>query len=171
MTPTTVRAGSSSSLMWAGAGVVFVGVMTTLYAVALVVQGELLGAVLTVLFGLLVITAGAALFLLARRASARVDHRGVTWSTMLGARGSVPWEQIHHVSVPGMREPGGAVLLWLHDGSVVPVAPLRKTQGADDSTGAHQWYVRAGSTVVRAHQQWLAAHAARGRAGGRRGLS
>jgi hypothetical protein len=125
--------------------------------VALLVRGEMLGAVLAVLAGLLVIAAGVGLFLLARRASAHLDSRGVSWSTMLGARGFVPWEQVHRVLVPSMREPGDTVQLWLRDGSVVPIAPLRKTQGADDSTGAHPWYVRAGAAVVTAHQQWLAA--------------
>lgn len=163
MGSTTVRAGSSSGLMWAGAALVFIGVFTTLYCVALLVRGEWLGAVLVALLGLLVIAAGVAVFMLARRASARLDARGVSWSTMFGARGSVPWEHVHQVVVPGMGEPGDAVLLWLRDGTVVPIAPLRKTQSADDSTGAHPWYLRAGAAVVRAHQQWLAQHPPQGR--------
>ena len=171
MTPTTVRAGSSSGTMWLGGVLAFAGLMTALSSTAMFVQGEPLGAVVTVLVGVVMLMGGVALFLLAKRAWARIDGRGVSWSTMLGARGFVAWEHVHHVSVPGMGDPGGAVLLWLHDGSVVPIAPLRRTQGADDNTGPHPWYLRAGSTVVRAHQQWLAAHAARGRAGGGHGLS
>lgn len=135
----TVRAGTSSGLMWAGAAIIAVGVFTALFAVALILRGEVLGAVLVVLLGLLVIGAGAALFLLARRACARLDARGVTWSTMLGARGFVPWEEVHQVAVPGMHEPGDSVLLWLRDGSMVPISPLRKTQSAGDSTGPHPW--------------------------------
>lgn len=135
----TVRAGTSSGLMWAGAAIVAVGVFTALFAVALILRGEVLGAVLVVLLGLLVIGAGAALFLPARRACARLDARGVTWSTMLGARGFVPWEEVHQVVVPGMHEPGDSVLLWLRDGSMVPISPLRKTQSAGDSTGPHPW--------------------------------
>ena len=135
----TVRAGTSSGLMWAGAAIVAVGVFTALFAVALILRGEVLGAVLVVLLGLLVIGAGAALFLLARRACARLDARGVTWSTMLGARGFVPWEEVHQVVVPGMHETGDSVLLWLRDGSMVPISPLRKTQSAGDSTGPHPW--------------------------------
>ncbi|GAA4530520.1 hypothetical protein GCM10023160_31620 [Brachybacterium paraconglomeratum] len=156
MNLTTVRAGSSSGLMWAGAVLVFLGFFTALFAVALLVGGEVLGAVLVVLLGLALITAGVVLFLLARRACARLDARGVSWSTMLGARGVVPWEQVHQVVVPGMHEPGDAVLLRLRDGSVVPIAPLRKTQAPGDSTGPHPWYLRAGAAVIRAHQQWLA---------------
>ena len=41
--------------------------------------------------------------------------------------------------VPGMHEPGDSVLLWLRDGSMVPISPLRKTQSAGDSTGPHPW--------------------------------
>lgn len=156
MGSTTVRAGSSSGLMWAAAALIFIGIFTALYAVALLVRGELLGAVLVLLLGMAVIAAGVVLFVLARRASARLDARGVSWSTMLGARGFVPWEQVHQVVVPDMGDPGGAVLLWLRDGSVVPIAPLRKTQTVGDSPGAHPWYLRAGATVVRAHQHWLA---------------
>lgn len=163
MRSTTVRAGSSTSLMWGAAALVFIGFFTALFAVALLVRGELLSAVLVVLLGLLVVAAGIALFVLARRAAAHLDDRGVTWSTMFGARGFVPWEQVHQVVVPQMREPGEAVLLWLRDGSVVPIAPLRKTQSADDSTGAHPWYLRAGAAVVRAHQQWLAQNPPQGR--------
>ena len=163
MTPRTVRAASSSSVMWAGAGLVFVGVFTALYGVALLVRGELLGAVLVALLGLLVIAAGAGLFLIARRATAHLDARGVSWSTMFGARGFVPWEQVHRVVVPGMGEPGDAVLLWLRDGTVVPIAPLRKTQSADDSPAAHPWYLRAVESVVRAHQEWLARQSSQGR--------
>lgn len=159
----TVRAGSSSGLMWVAAALVFIGVFTALFAVALLVRGELLGAVLVVLLGLLVITAGVVLFVLARRAAAHLDARGVAWSTMFGARGFVPWEQVHQVVVPEMHEPGEAVLLWLRDGSVVPIAPLRKTQSADDNTGAHPWYLRAAASVVRAHQQWLSQNPPRGR--------
>ena len=151
----TVRAGSSSSLMWGGAVLVFIGFFTALYGVTHLVHGEPLGAVVWLLLGLLVIAAGIALFVLARRACARLDGRGVSWSTMLGARGFVPWEQVHRVVVPQMHEPGGAVLLWLRDGTVVPIAPLRKTQSADDNTGPHPWYLRAGDAVIRAHQQWL----------------
>lgn len=149
--------------MWAGAALVFIGIFTALYAVALVVRSEWLGAVLAVLAGLVVITAGVALFLLARRAAAHLDARGVSWSTMFGSRGFVPWEQVHQVVVPGMREPGEAVLLWLRDGTVVPITPLRKTQGADDNTGTHLWYQRAGAAVVQAHQQWLAGNRPPGR--------
>ncbi|MDN5899301.1 MAG: hypothetical protein L0H74_04465 [Brachybacterium sp.] len=163
MGSTTVRAGSSSGLMWAAAGLVFIGVFTALFAVALLVRGDLLGAVLVVLLGLLVIAAGVALFLLARRAAAHLDDRGVAWSTMFGARGFVPWEQVHEVVVPEMHEPGEAVLLRLRDGSVVPIAPLRKTQSGDDSTGAHPWYLRAGAAVIHAHQQWLAQNPPQGR--------
>lgn len=159
MGSTTVRAGSSSGLMWAGAVLVFIGFFTALYSVALLVRSEVVSAVLVVLLGLLVIAAGITLFLLARRACARLDDRGVSWSTMFGARGFVPWEQVHRVVVPQMREPGEAVLLWLRDGTVVPVASLRKTQGVDDNTGPHLWYQRAGDAVIRAHQQWLAQHA------------
>lgn len=156
MTSRTVRAGSSSSVMWAGALLVFLGVFTALYGVALLVRGEFLGTALVALLGLLETAAGAGLFLLARRASARLDARGVSWSTMLGTRGFVPWEQVHRVVVPDIGEPGDSVLLWLRDGTVVPIAPLRKTQSADDSPKAHPWYLRAGQTVVRAHQEWLA---------------
>ena len=163
MTPRTVRAASSSSVMWAGAGLVFVGVFTALYGVALLVRGELLGAVLVALLGLLVIAAGAGLFLIARRATAHLDARGVSWSTMFGARGFVPWEQVHRGGAPGMGEPGDAVLLWLRDGTVVPIAPLRKTQSADDSPAAHPWYLRAGESVVRAHQEWRARQSSQGR--------
>ena len=145
--------------MWVGAVLVFIGFFTALYSVALLVRSAFLSAVLVVLLGLLVIAAGIALFVLARRACARVDDRGVSWSTMLGARGFVPWEQVHQVVVPHMHERGESVLLWLRDGTVVPVASLRKTQGVDDNTGTHLWYQRAGATVVRAHQQWLAQHA------------
>lgn len=141
--------------MWVAAMIVFCGAFTALYAVALVVQGEALGAVLTLLGGLAVVAAGVVLFVLARRASARLDARGVSWCTMLGARSSVPWEQVHRVVVPQMHEPGEAVLLQLRDGSVVPIAALRKTQSPGDSTGAHLWYLRAGAAVVQAHQRWL----------------
>ncbi|WP_394215532.1 hypothetical protein [Brachybacterium vulturis] len=140
----------------------FIGVFTALFAVALLVRGELLSAVLVVLLGLLAIAAGVALFLLARRAAAHLEDRGVAWSTMFGARGVVLWEQVQQV-VPAMHEPGEAVLLRLRDGSVVPIAPLRKTQSVDDSTGAHPWYLRAGAAVVRAHQQWLAQNPPQGR--------
>lgn len=159
MASTTIRAGSSSGLMWGGVLIGVFGAFTALYALALLVQGEMLAAVLTAGFGLLVVLAGVALFLGARRASARVDARGVAWSTMLGARSFVPWEQVHQVLVPGIGEPGEAVLLKLRDGSVAPVAPLRKTQSVGDNTGAHPWYLRAGRTVVSAHQQWLAQNA------------
>lgn len=155
----TVRSGLSSGLMWAGGVIVVAGLFTGLYCLALLVRAEFLGAVLVALLGLVIIAAGAALFMLARRASARLDARGISWSTMLGARGSVPWEQVHRVVVPAMHEPGDAVLLWLRDGSVVPVAALHKTQSPDDSTGPHPWYLRAGATVTRAHQQWLAQQA------------
>lgn len=163
MGSTTVRAGSSSGLMWAGGAIIFVGIFTALYAVALLVRSEYLGAALVTLLGLAIIAAGVALFVLAHRASARLDARGVSWSTMFGARGSVPWEHVHQVVVPGMHEPGDSVLLWLRDGSVVPIASLRKTQAPGDSTGPHPWYLRAGATVVRAHQQWLAQHPPQGR--------
>lgn len=159
----TVRAGSSSALMWGGVLVAVFGAFTALYALAMVLQGNILGAVISAVLGLLVVVAGAALFLVARRASARVDARGVAWSTMLGARSFVPWEQVQQVLVPGMREPGDAVLLRLRDGSVVPIAPLRKTQSADDNTGAHPWYLRAGQSVITAHQQWLAQNPGSGR--------
>ncbi|ATG55422.1 hypothetical protein CFK41_12080 [Brachybacterium ginsengisoli] len=158
MGSTTVRAGSSSGLMWAGAALVFIGFFTALYSVALLVRSEFVSAALVVLLGLLVIAAGIALFVLARRACARVDDRGVSWSTMLGARGFVPWEQVHQVVVPQMHEQGDSVLLWLRDGTVVPVDSLRKTQSADDNTGTHEWYQRSGAAVIRAHQQWLAQH-------------
>ncbi|MGP9537757.1 hypothetical protein ACT3SP_07085 [Brachybacterium sp. AOP43-C2-M15] len=154
----TVRAGSSSHLMWAGAALVLIGALTALFAVALLVRGELLGAALVVLLGLAVIAAGVVLFVLARRAAAHLDARGIAWSTMLGARSFVPWEQVHQVVVPEMNEPGDAVLLRLRDGTVVPIAALRKTQTADEGTGAHPWYLRAGAAVVRAHQEWLAQH-------------
>lgn len=149
--------------MWVGAVLVFIGFFTALYGVTQLVHGELLGAVLWLLLGLGVIAAGIALFLLARRACARLDGRGVSWSTMFGARGFVPWEQVHRVVVPQMHESGGAVLLWLRDGTVVPIASLRKTQGVDDNTGTHLWYQRAGAAVIRAHQQWLSQQSPQGR--------
>jgi len=158
MAPTTVRAGSSSGLMWLGAVGVFIGVMTVLSAVGMLVQDGPLAAVITVLVGLVIIVAGTGLFLLARRACARVDEHGVSWSTMLGERGAVPWERVHQVIVPAMHEPGGAVLLWLRDGSLVEIPSLRKTQTVQ-GTAAHPWYLRAGNTVVRAHQQYLHAKA------------
>ena len=142
--------------MWGGVLIAVVGAFTALYAVAMVVQGNLLAAVISAVLGLLVVVVGAALFLVARRASACVDARGVAWSTMLGARSFVPWEQVQQVLVPGIREPGNAVLLRLRDGSVVPIASLRKTQSADEVTTAHPWYLRAGQSVITAHQQWLA---------------
>lgn len=163
MVPRIIRAGSSSSLMWGGGIIAVIGAFTALYALALATQGSYIGAVLTVLLGLAIIVAGAALFLCARRASARIDDRGVAWSTMLGARSFVPWEQVHQVLVPGMRDRGDFVLLRLRDGSVVPIAALRKTQSADDNTGAHPWYLRAGHAVVSAHQQWLAQNTPYGR--------
>lgn len=109
MTPTTVRAGSSSGTMWLGGVLAFAGLMTALSSTAMFVQGEPLGAVVTVLVGIVMLMGGVALFLLAKRACARIDGRGVSWSTMLGARGFVPWEHVHHVSVPGKGDPGGAV--------------------------------------------------------------
>ncbi len=147
-------------LLWCGALIAVFGAFTALYALALVVQGAWLGAVIVAVLGLAVVAVGAVLFLLARRAVARVDARGVSWCTMLGARGFVPWEQVQQVIVPEMSEPGDAVLLRRWDGSVVPVAALRKTQSAE-STRAHVWYRTAGSAVIAAHQQWLAQHGRR----------
>lgn len=60
-------------------------------------------------------------------------------------------------------EPGDAVLLWLRDGTVVPIASLRRTQSAGDSAAAHPWYLRAGESVIRAHQEWLARQSSPGR--------
>lgn len=149
--------------MWAGAALVFIGFFTALYSVAMIVRSEWLSAAVWALLGLFVIAGGVVLFALARRACARLDDRGVSWATMAGARGFVPWEQVHQVVVPQMHEPGNAVLLWLRDGSVVPITSLRKTQSADDNTGAHPWYLGAGAAVIRAHQQWLSQHPPQGR--------
>lgn len=159
----TVRSGLSSGLMWAGGVIVFCGFFTGLFCVAQLVRSQYLGAVVWAVIGLVIMAAGVALFLVARRASARLDARGVSWSTLFGARGFVPWEQVHRVVVPGMHERGDAVLLWLRDGSVVPIAALHKTQAPDDSTGPHPWYLRAGDAVIRAHQQWLSQHVPPGR--------
>src|SRR5699024_12296797 len=115
MGSSTALAGSSAGLMWAGAVLVVIRCFTALYSVALLVRSEVVSAVLVVLLGLLVIAAGITLFLLARRACARLGDRGVSWSTMFGARGCVPWEQGHRVVVPQMREPGGGALLRRRD--------------------------------------------------------
>lgn len=69
-------------MIWIAAGIVFLGFFTALYSVALLVRSEVPGAVAAALIGIVIMTAGVVLFLLARRASARLDARGVSWSTM-----------------------------------------------------------------------------------------
>lgn len=151
----TVRSSNSTILMWIGAIIMLFGAFTGLYGLAPLTRGSIVAGLIFVLIGALIALVGVAVAMVGWRTSARVDGQGVSWSSGLGSRTSVPWQQIARVVVPGAADPGSAVSLQLRDGRIVPVTPLRKMQSPDESTGLSPWYLRAGSTLQEAHQQWL----------------
>lgn len=150
----TVRSASSTRIQWIGVLLAVFGLFTAVYAVVPVIRGDIVLALLPGAGGALLLLLGIVLVALARRSAARLDPSGISFSTMLGSRTVVPWQQVQQVHVPGRGDPGDAVALVLRDGSVVAVSPLRKAQGADSGTHLDPRYLRAGQQVAAAHRQW-----------------
>lgn len=151
----TVRSSNSTILMWVGAIIVVFGGFTGLYGLVPLIHDAVMAGLAFMLIGALIAAAGVAVALIGWRTCARAGAEGISWSSGMGSRTSVPWQQIAQVLVPGPADPGTAITLQLHDGRVVPVTPLRKLQSADEGTGLSPWYLRAGHTLQSAHQQWL----------------
>lgn len=152
----TVRAGNSTVLLWIGAMVVVSAGFTGLYALVPLLRGEVLAGIVFLVIGGAIALLGLGLLVAGWRTSARVDARGVAWSSGFGRRTVVPWEQVTRVLMPGRDDPGATLALQLRDGQIVPISPLRKHQSSDDSTGLSPWYLRAGAAVQEAHQNWWA---------------
>ncbi|WP_246955658.1 PH domain-containing protein [Brachybacterium sp. Marseille-Q7125] len=155
MTSRRVRSSNSTAVIWIGVLLLLMGGFTGLYGLVPLLQGSALAGIAWLLVGALIGALGLLAALFGWRTHARVDAQGISWSHGFSRRTAVPWQQIAYVQVPSAHEPGGSVILHLHDGRQVPVTPLRKTQGPDDSTALSPWYLRAGAAVQKAHQEWL----------------
>lgn len=154
----TVRAQSSTALMWGGVLLCLLGLFTSLFGlVEIAVHGHVLGGLVWFLLGGVSGLLGLALLVIGWRSRAVIDGAGIQWTSGLGGTTRVVWEQVAQVHVPGRGDAGRTVELRMRDGSVVPVTPLRRTQSADDSTALSPRYLRAGGAVQQAHQAWWAA--------------
>lgn len=107
--------------------------------------------------GLVFTILGAIFTTLGFRVGVRADERGVTWTPFLGARRSVPWEQVREVQVPTDDDRRSCVQLLLVDGSAVDLRPIAKTQNSQthQRRGTHA-YRRAGEQLIEAHKAFLA---------------
>ncbi|MFC7373980.1 hypothetical protein ACFQRD_01710 [Brachybacterium sp. GCM10030268] len=133
---------------------VVLGLFSGLYGLVHLVRGSVLAGLAVLALGGVIAVVGIVVLVIGTRTCAWVGPRSISWTAGLGARTTVGWDQVARVLVPGRGDHGDAVALQLHDGRVLPVSPLRKTQGADDSTGLSPWYLRAGAAVQRAHHAW-----------------
>lgn len=159
MSSRSLRSSSSTRVVWGGVLIALFGLATGAYALVPLLQGELLLGLGAGLAGTVILLAGAAVVALGARSRVRVDAEGLQWPrSAVGGTVRVPWREVARVHVPGIGDPAGTVVLLMRDGRTLPVTPLRRLQAADESTALSPWYLRSGEALIRAHQQWLAAH-------------
>lgn len=152
-----VRTQSSTALMWAGVILLLAAFSTGLFGVAEpMLHRHVSSGLVWFTIGAGVGLLGVVLIVVGWRSHAVITADGVHWSTGLGGVTRIGWAQVAQVQIPGRGEPGGEIRLCLHDGSVVPVTPLRRTQSADESTALSPRYLRAGAALQRAHSSWWA---------------
>lgn len=154
----TYRSGVATILMWVGPLVAVVpSIVFVILPLALLATGAGPSTLLMLVVVPIAVIAGALLFLSGLRSTVTIGVDAVSWRTLSSGARTFPYSAVRQVEIPTGRRGPRSVRLHLMDGSVASIGSLTMSGGEGGNTPDRQ-YLRVGSEIASAHQEWWRHH-------------